>query len=284
MMRMRPATASLALVTVVGLTGACQEASMTSTDENKAFIKEMLGSKKQLTDYPDRFDPRLTMHEPRMLPFGGDYQGVDEFRSFYPKVRSYYDFSTWELLGVYGDGDTVFATTRVTIANTKKTMYIAEQFTFSGRKLVDVRVHVCDAENSDVRARVSIDLDATAQATFNAWVDPPLMERWMFKSPNNALEARTDPRTGGTFSIIEHDAGRVITHDGSYKVVQPPERLSFTLVVPQHFAGSAQIDVTITPRGSSSRLDFQATGAGPAGAQELWEKMIANLAKVLKGS
>jgi hypothetical protein len=26
-------------------------------------------------------------------------------------------------------------------------MYIAEQFTFAGRKLVDVRVHVCDAPN-----------------------------------------------------------------------------------------------------------------------------------------
>jgi hypothetical protein len=149
--RMRLTTASLALVTLASLTGACREPSMTATtattatEDNKAFIKEMLSSKKELTDYPDRFDPKLTMHEPRMLPFGGDYQGVDEFRSFYPKVRNYYDFSTWELLGVYGDGDTIFATTRVTIANTKTTMYIAEQFTFSGRKLIDVRVHVCDA-------------------------------------------------------------------------------------------------------------------------------------------
>jgi len=141
----------MALATVAGLM-ACREASMTSTDDNKAFVKEMLSSKRQLTDYPDRFDPKLTMHEPRMLPFGGDYQGVDEFKSFYPKVRSYYDFSTWELLGVYGVGDTVFATTRVTIANTKRTMYIAEQFTFSGRKLVDVRVHVCDAQKTGFRS------------------------------------------------------------------------------------------------------------------------------------
>jgi hypothetical protein len=59
------------------------------------------------------------------------------------------DFSTWEVLGVHGDGDTVFATTRVAIANTSKTMYIAEQFTFSGTKLVDVRVHVCDAPDRD---------------------------------------------------------------------------------------------------------------------------------------
>jgi len=113
--------------------------------DNAAFIKEMLGLKKQLTDYPDRFDPNIAMHEPQMLPFGGDYVGIEEFKTFYPAVRKYYDFSTWELLGVYGDGDTVFATTRVSIANTTRTMYIAEQFTFSGRKLVDVRVHVCDA-------------------------------------------------------------------------------------------------------------------------------------------
>jgi hypothetical protein len=118
---------------------------MSTTDENKAFIREMLGLKKQLTDYPDRFDPAITMHEPRMLPFGGDYQGVADLEKFYPEVRNYYDFSTWELLDVYGDGDTVFATTRVNIANTSRHMFIAEQFTFSGRKLIDVRVHVCDA-------------------------------------------------------------------------------------------------------------------------------------------
>jgi hypothetical protein len=124
---------------------ACSDPRLTTTDDNKAFIKDMLGSKKQLTDYPDRFDPKVAMHEPQMLPFGGDYQGIAAFQRFYPQVRSYYDFATWELLGVYGDGDTVFATTRVAIANTGKTMYIAEQFTFSGRKLIDVRVHICDA-------------------------------------------------------------------------------------------------------------------------------------------
>ena len=135
---------------------------------------------------------------------------------------------------------------------------------------------------SDVRARISIDFDAEPIAVFNAWVDPPLMARWLFKSPANTLEARTDPRTGGTFSIVECDSGHVITHDGSYAIFEPPKRLSFSLAVPQHFAGLAQIDVTITPIGSKSRLDFQASGAGPADAQQLWETMIANLAKVLK--
>lgn len=127
---------------------AWSEPCMTTTDENKAFVEEMLGSKKQLTDYPDRFDPEITMHEPQMLPFGGDYQGIRAFNEFYPEVRNYYDFSTWELLGVYGEGDTVFATTRVEIANSARTMYIAEQFIFAGRKLIDVRVHVCDTKRT----------------------------------------------------------------------------------------------------------------------------------------
>jgi hypothetical protein len=63
-------------------------------------------------------------------------------------VRRYYDFDAWKVLGVYGDGDTVFATTRVGIAGTSKVMYIAEQFTFSGTKIVEVRVHVCDVKPS----------------------------------------------------------------------------------------------------------------------------------------
>lgn len=132
----------------------------------------------------------------------------------------------------------------------------------------------------EVRARVSLDLDADPQAVFAAWIDPSLMERWLFKSPTNTLEAQADPRAGGTFSIVEDEGSQVIAHDGRYAICEPPTRLSFTLAVPQHFAGLAQIDVTITAKGSGSHLDFQASGAGPPDAQQLWEKMLENLAEV----
>jgi len=136
---------------------------------------------------------------------------------------------------------------------------------------------------AEVKARVSLDLDADPHAVFAAWVDPSMMERWLFKSPTNTLKAQTDPFAGGTFSIVEHEGNKVITHDGRYATFEAPTRLSFTLAVPQHFGGLAQIDVAITPRGSGSHLDFQAGGAGPADAQQVWEKMMANLAQVLKG-
>jgi hypothetical protein len=119
---------------------------MTPAESNKAFITRMLGEKKRLEDFPDRFEPDLEMFEPALLPFGGTYRGLPEFQRFYPEVRRYYDFDTWQLLGVYADGDTVFATTRVKIAGTSRIMHIAEQFTFNGNKIKQVRVHICDVD------------------------------------------------------------------------------------------------------------------------------------------
>lgn len=118
---------------------------MSETELNKTFIREMIGQKKRLEDYPDRFDPeRLVMHEPASLPFGGTYTGLAEFQKFYPVVRSFYDFEQFELTGVYGDGDMVFATIRARLANAPGTIHLAEQFRFRGTQLVEVRLHLCD--------------------------------------------------------------------------------------------------------------------------------------------
>ena len=117
---------------------------MTDTEANKAFIREMIGQKKRLEDYPDRFDDELVMHEPASLPFGGTYHGLREFQKFYPQVRSFYDFTRFDLLGVFGDADIVFATIRAGLANSDGVIHIAEQFRFAGTKLVEVRLHICD--------------------------------------------------------------------------------------------------------------------------------------------
>ncbi|WP_127753896.1 nuclear transport factor 2 family protein [Devosia sp. 1566] len=117
---------------------------MSLTDENKAFIQEMISSKRRLEDYPDRFDDDLIMHEPASLPFGGTYRGLGEFQKFYPAVRAFYDFDRFELLGVYGDGDIVFATIRAGLVGSAGTIHLAEQFLFAGSKLVEVRLHICD--------------------------------------------------------------------------------------------------------------------------------------------
>ena len=117
---------------------------MNDTDANKAFIREMIGQKKRLEDFPGRYDPDLIMHEPASLPFGGTYHGLAEFQRFYPAVRDFYDFDQFELLDVYGDRDMVFATVRTRLSGSGAPIYIAEQCRFVGRKLVEVRVHICE--------------------------------------------------------------------------------------------------------------------------------------------
>lgn len=114
------------------------------TKANKAFIAEMIGSKRSLEDYPDRYDPSLLMHEPASLPFGGVYRGLADFKRFYPLVREFYDFDRFELLGVHGDGETVFATIRAGLKDSAGQIFLAEQFHFEGQRIVEVRLHICD--------------------------------------------------------------------------------------------------------------------------------------------
>jgi SnoaL-like domain len=117
----------------------------TQTAQNRAFIAEMLGQKKRLEDYPDRVDPNLVMHEPKSLPFGGTYRGLEDFKRFYAKVRDYYDFDTWQLIDVVAEHEIVFSTSQVRVAGRPVTMHIAERFRFSGPTLVEVRVFICEA-------------------------------------------------------------------------------------------------------------------------------------------
>lgn len=116
------------------------------TESNRAFVAEMLGQKKRLEDYPERVDPNILTHEPRSLPFGGTYHGLEDFKRFYAKVRAFYDFDTWQLVDVVAQGDIVFSTSHVRIAGQTETMHLAERFRFSGTVLVEVRVFICEAE------------------------------------------------------------------------------------------------------------------------------------------
>lgn len=139
------------------LLGSCQDPTdepMTDTAANHAFILDMLQHKKQLRDYPGRASPDLVVHEPASLPFGGTYRGLDAYEQFYPRVRQFYDFSRFELLQVYADGDVVFALINAGIAGTDASLMLCEQFTFRQRQLVEVRLFLHDAPGQPIHALV----------------------------------------------------------------------------------------------------------------------------------
>ena len=108
------------------------------------FILEMIGQKKQLTDYPGKASDSMVVYEPSSLPFGGIYRGLKAFEQFYPKVREFYDFKQFALQSVYADSDKVFAISNARIAHTENSILLCEQFTFKQGKIIEVRLYFYD--------------------------------------------------------------------------------------------------------------------------------------------
>ena len=142
----------LLFAVLIGQTGSCKSDSMQKEDSsgNKAFVLEMIGQKKQLTDYPDRASDSMVVYEPSSLPFGGTYRGIKAFEQFYPKVRKFYDFNHFDLLNVYGDEDKVFAISKAAIAGTDGSILLCEQFTFRQGKIIEVRLYIYDYDGQPV--------------------------------------------------------------------------------------------------------------------------------------
>jgi len=137
---------------LVGIVSGCKSDSMQKEDTagNKAFVMEMIGQKKQLTDYPDRASDSMVVYEPSSLPFGGTYRGMKAFEQFYPKVRAFYDFKHFHLLNVYADEDKVFAISKAAIAHSDGNILLCEQFTFRGGKIVEVRLYIYDYDGQPI--------------------------------------------------------------------------------------------------------------------------------------
>jgi len=114
------------------------------TEQNRAFVYEMISQKKRLEDYPGRYDEDLLMYEPASLPFGGIYKGMDEFQAFYPKVRDYYDFSSFEIISIHADENVVFVTIKTRIAETGMPLLLCERLTFKKDKIIKVQLFMLD--------------------------------------------------------------------------------------------------------------------------------------------
>lgn len=153
---MRTLTLIQLLPVLIVLESGCNISHMEKEDTvaNKAFIREMIGQKKQLSDYPDRASDSMVVYEPSSLPFGGTYRGIKAFEQFYPQVRNFYDFNHFDLVDVYADADKVFAISNAAIAHTKDRTQLCEQFTFKQGKIIEVRLYFYDYDNRPINKAV----------------------------------------------------------------------------------------------------------------------------------
>jgi uncharacterized protein YndB with AHSA1/START domain len=69
---------------------------------------------------------------------------------------------------------------------------------------------------------------ASAEALFDAFLDPIALSEWMRPGTIRSAVATVEPRVGGRYEIVMHGESGAIPHAGVYRLIDRPKRLVFT--------------------------------------------------------
>lgn len=90
-------------------------------------------------------------------------------------------------------------------------------------------------------------IEAPQQDVFNAWLDPDTLRRFMMPGPGMTVPtASTDPRPGGRFEIVMQAGDDTIPHAGTYKEIDPHDRIVFTWESP-YSVDDSTVTLTFAP-------------------------------------
>lgn len=104
---------------------------------------------------------------------------------------------------------------------------------------------------TDLSLTVERTISAPREAVFKAWLDPEMLRQFMKPGPGMTTPvAETDPENGGRFNLVMRNGDQDLPHAGTYKEINPHDRIVFTWESPY----SAE-DSTVT-------LDFEDTDHG----------------------
>jgi uncharacterized protein YndB with AHSA1/START domain len=115
--------------------------------------------------------------------------------------------------------------------------------------------------------RVSRRFDAPPARVFDAWLDPPLAQRWLFATATRPMACvEIDARVGGAFCFTEWHDGALVAHAGRYLEIAPPRRLAFTLASHMHEHAQTRVEVVIEAQRRGCRLTLAHAGVPRARA------------------
>jgi len=115
---------------------------------------------------------------------------------------------------------------------------------------------------------------ASTHETYNAWLDPRVMHRWMFLAGRSEIvEIDLQPHTGGSFSIIERCDDGDIDHHGVFGAVVKPQHLTLVLEA----ACPVDVDLVSVPEGCVLTLTYNGDPLAN------WRGMLDRLDAVLRG-
>lgn len=125
---------------------------------------------------------------------------------------------------------------------------------------------------------------ASPEEVFDAWLDPDGVGRWLFATPDGAMEkVEIDPKVGGGFTIVERRGAELAEHFGEYVEIDRPRLLIFDFWTSMS-AERTRVTVTIAPDGDGALLTLRHDGVGAdfeAKTRHGWATILEGLAKSL---
>lgn len=104
------------------------------------------------------------------------------------------------------------------------------------------------------RIQVRRIMPAPREIVYEAWTDPKGLREWMCPGDVISAEAILDVRVGGSFRIMMRSKEQVHEHIGTYHIVEPPAKLSFTWSKVDNPAEITLVTVEFLDHGERSEL------------------------------
>jgi uncharacterized protein YndB with AHSA1/START domain len=136
-----------------------------------------------------------------------------------------------------------------------------------------------------VAAEVTHRFRASAEAVFDAFLDPALARRWFGPGLGAMTRVEIDARVGGTFCLVQRRGDEDAVHTGEYLELDRPRRLVFTWKTSMDPEPSrVVIDITPLAIGCELRLRHEMAPKWQDFADRAasaWRTMIAEIEKLL---
>ena len=128
-------------------------------------------------------------------------------------------------------------------------------------------------------------LPASPREVFNAWIDPESLRQWFCPGTVSLTSVELDVRVGGHFRIFMREDNKDLVHTGTYREIDPPQRLVFTWRSRGTYDQETLVTVELHARGEMTELELTHTlfpdGATASNHERGWQSIVEKCARHL---